>query len=127
MRQFFAAIRDGDMNGLEIVLAEDVIFYADGGGKAPAVREPVRGKAAVGRFILGLARQVTKSGCQVDHMRVNGQPAIRVATPTGALLGVASLDIRDGQIAAVYNQINPDKLSHLGPTATLDAQVAGDS
>src|SRR5262249_24150041 len=40
---FFAATRDGDMDGLQSLLAADVAVYADGGGKAPAAMRPIVG------------------------------------------------------------------------------------
>lgn len=119
--RFFAAVRDGDLAGLEAVLASDVVMYADGGGKAPAVRKPVRGAVQVGRFILGLARQVNRLGFRLEPVHVNGQPGARVSSPDGAVLGVVSLEIRDGRVRTVYNQINPDKLGHLGTVGDLTA------
>src|SRR6185369_8384240 len=38
VRGFFAALDAGDVAGLEKLLAEDVVFVGDGGGKAPAVK-----------------------------------------------------------------------------------------
>src|ERR1039458_2128607 len=72
--RFFAAVRDGDLAGLEAMLSDDVVFYGDGGGQAPAVREPVRGPARVARFVLGLARQARRLGIQLEPVQVNGQP-----------------------------------------------------
>src|SRR3954471_334089 len=39
--RFFAAARDGDVEGLEQLLAQDVVMYGDGGGKAPAAGRPL--------------------------------------------------------------------------------------
>ncbi|MBD0281550.1 MAG: RNA polymerase sigma factor SigJ, partial [Thermoleophilaceae bacterium] len=36
-RRFLAATRDGDLEGLEALLAEDVVLHGDGGGKVPAL------------------------------------------------------------------------------------------
>jgi hypothetical protein len=44
---------------------------------------------------------------------VNGQPGAQVSDPSGAVLGVLSLQIADGQIQALHNVLNPDKLRHL--------------
>ena len=117
--QFFAAIRDGDLGGLESVLADDVVFYGDGGGKAPAVRKPVRGATQVARFLLGLARQANRLGCRLEPARVNGQPGVWISSHDGAVLGVLALGIGDGGVVTAYNQINPDKLAHLGTVGDL--------
>jgi NADPH:quinone reductase-like Zn-dependent oxidoreductase len=34
--RFFAAVTDGDMDGLVELLADDVVVYGDGGGKGPS-------------------------------------------------------------------------------------------
>ncbi len=121
--RFLAAARDGDLRGLEAMLAGDVVFYGDGGGKAPAVRKPVRGAAQVGRFLLGLARQASHLGFRLEPVRVNGELGARASSRDGAILGVLSLGIRDGRILAIYNQVNPDKLGHLGTAGDLTAPV----
>ena len=36
-RRFFAAVQEGDLGGLESLLAEDVVLQGDGGGKVPAL------------------------------------------------------------------------------------------
>lgn len=124
--RFFAAARDGDLAGLEAVLAEDVVFYGDGGGRAPAVRKPVRGPGQVARFILGLAGQASRLGFRLDSMAVNGQPGAMVSSPDRGILAVLSLEIRDDRITAIYNQINPGKLGHLGTVGDLTALLAGE-
>lgn len=124
--RFFAAVRDGDLAGLEAVLANDVRFYADGGGKVPAVREPVSGPVQVGRFVLGLARQANRLGFRLEPVRANGHPGAQVSSPDGAVLGVVWLEIRAGRVRTVYNQINPDKLGHLGPVGDLTGLLAGE-
>jgi ketosteroid isomerase-like protein len=123
--RFLAAVRDGDLAGLEAVLADDVVLYGDGGGKAPAIRKPVRGAMQVGRFVLGLARQADRLGFRLEQVHVNGQPGAQVFSSGGDILGVLSLGIRDGGVVAVHNQINPDKLGHLGAVGDLTTLLAG--
>ena len=60
--RFFDACQSGDLAGLEKVLAEDITFIGDGGGKAPALRAPVDGRRRVARFLLGLFRVATAEG-----------------------------------------------------------------
>ena len=122
--RFFAALREGDMSALEAALADDVVFYGDGGGKAPAIRRPMRGALQVGRFVLGLARLAERLGFVLVPVHVNGQPGAQVFSAGREILGVLSLEIGDGHIVAVHNQINPDKLKHLGAVADLTTLLA---
>jgi len=117
--RFFAAIKDGDLAGLEKVLADDVVFYGDGGGKAPAIRRPMVGLVAVARFLLGLMRSGDRLGVVLEETEANGQPAARFLGPDGAVLGVLSLETDGSQIVGLRNQINPDKLGHLGQVGDL--------
>lgn len=123
--QFFAAARGGDLAGLERLLADDVVFYGDGGGLAPAVRKPVHGTVQVARFVLGLGAQANRLGFRQDQARVNGQPGAVARSADGAILAVIALGIGDDRIRAIYNQINPGKLGHLGPAGDLTALLVG--
>lgn len=110
---FLAACRDGDLTALERMLAEDVVFHGDGGGKVQAIARPVHGRVQVARFILGVMRQGNKQGVRLDPVVVNGQPGFRAVGPDGATFAVLALQIVDGHIQDVFNQLNPDKLLHI--------------
>jgi RNA polymerase sigma-70 factor (TIGR02957 family) len=111
--RFFAACRDGDLAGLERLLAEDVQFQGDGGGKAPAVRRPVIGRVQVARLVLGLMRQVRHNALRLEPVAVNGQPGARIFDRDGRTVSVLALDIAADRVRGVYNVLNPDKLRHL--------------
>src|SRR5215203_5026537 len=49
--RFFAAAEEGDLAGLEALLAQDVVLHGDGGGKAPALARAVHGRARVVRTL----------------------------------------------------------------------------
>jgi RNA polymerase sigma-70 factor (ECF subfamily) len=123
--QFLAAITEGDVAGLERLLADDVVFVGDGGGRAPAVQKPMIGSLSVTRFLLGLMRQGERFGVRLDLVDANGQPALRTRAADGALLGVMTIDIDAGQIVRLHNVLNPDKLCHLGPVGDLTALLGG--
>src|SRR5205823_6318958 len=58
LEQFMRASGSGDLAGLTAMLTEDVVFWADGGGKVRgAALHPVRGRDAVGRFVLGVSER----------------------------------------------------------------------
>ena len=50
--RFFAAAEEGDLEGLEELLAHDVVLHGDGGGKAPAIKRAVHGRAKVARTLI---------------------------------------------------------------------------
>jgi RNA polymerase sigma-70 factor (TIGR02957 family) len=120
--RFFAAVEQGDLGGLEAMLAEDVELHGDGGGKAPALARPVQGRPRVARTLVAWARAADRfGGATVRRVVVNGQPGAMVLDPEGKLINVMALEIARGRIRAVNSVVNPDKLRHLGPTADLDA------
>jgi hypothetical protein len=55
----------------------------------------------------------------VEPVQTNGQPGARFLSRDASLLGVMSLEIEDGRIRSLTNQINPDKLRHLGRVGDL--------
>src|SRR5215216_4943495 len=61
-RRFFAAIDQGDTEGLVGMLATDAVLHGDGGGKAPALAGPLHGAERIARFLVGLARRGRVAG-----------------------------------------------------------------
>jgi len=120
--RFFAAAEEGDLEGLEELLAHDVVFRGDGGGKAPAAARAVHGRVKVARLLIAGLRVVARvGGVTTRREEVNGQPGALFFDRGGRLLGVMILDIAEGQIQGVSAIVNPDKLRHLGPVADLRA------
>lgn len=113
--QFLRACSSGDLDGLQRLLAEDVTFYADGGGKAAAVTSPVRGRVAVARFVLGLTRYAGAHGLRIEPVVVNADAGARLLAADGTTLAVLALHITHGTVRSLYNVVNPDKLRHLSP------------
>ena len=106
---FALAWRTGDMGALLGVLDRDVVLTADGGGKVPAVRQPVRGSELIAKLFLGWYRAT--SGAWGREVRVNGEPGLLVFD--GTYLGVFSFTVDQGAITAIHVVRNPDKLRHL--------------
>lgn len=110
---FFAASREGDTGRLGALLAEDVSFYADGGGKRPAVARVMRGADEVARTLAAIAR-LTRGhrGTLLNYAWVNGLPGY-VSREADGVLQTTALLIEGGRVRAVYVMRNPDKLRHL--------------
>jgi RNA polymerase sigma-70 factor (TIGR02957 family) len=119
--RFFAAAEDGDLQALEELLAHDVVFRGDGGGKAPAAAHALHGRARVARTLGAGLRALTRFGITTRREEVNGQPGALFLDREGRLIAVMSLDVAEGQIQGVSAIVNPDKLQHLGPLADLRA------
>jgi RNA polymerase sigma-70 factor (ECF subfamily) len=113
---FFTASRSGDLAGLKAMLAADVTFVADGGGKRPAGPAPIVGREAVLGFIERLARLLMSRPTElIRYATINGLPGFVTREADGELQTTA-LEIRDGRIVGVYVMRNPDKLRRLGAT-----------
>jgi RNA polymerase sigma-70 factor (TIGR02957 family) len=119
--RFFAAAEEGDLEGLEALLAHDVVLRGDGGGKAPAVKRALHGRAKVARTLISGLRAGARFGFTWHRREVNGQPGALALDREGKLLGVMILDVAEGQIQGVSAIVNPDKLRHLGPVGDLRA------
>jgi RNA polymerase sigma-70 factor (ECF subfamily) len=110
---FFHASRSGDMTALGTLLAADVSFHADGGGKRPALLRPIFGFDAVMDALGRLAAIVKNQRSQlVRATTINGLPGFISLEADGEIQSTA-LAIEDGKIAGIYVVRNPDKLKHL--------------
>ncbi|HWK68828.1 MAG TPA: RNA polymerase sigma-70 factor [Rhizobiaceae bacterium] len=117
--RFFDCVQSGDLCNLVKLLADDVVAYGDGGGKAPQWSRPVSGVVPVGRLFAGLGRQIASRGLQLEPCQVNGQPGAIVRDGQGRLVNVLALEIDAVAVRTIRSVINPDKLRHLGPVADI--------
>ncbi len=122
--RFFAATDQGDLAGLEALLAADVELAGDGGGKAPALARPLRGRTRVARLLINsiVARRPDVS---LRLAEVNGSPGALYLDAQQRLICVMALEIAGGQITSIRSVVNPDKLKHLGPVADVTSLVTG--
>jgi RNA polymerase sigma factor (sigma-70 family) len=120
--RFFAAVEQGDLAGLEALLAHDVELTGDGGGKVPTLARPLRGRSHVARMLINsvVARLPEVS---LRLAEVNGGPGALYLDGRRRLIGVMALDIAGGQITSISSIVNPDKLKHLGPVGDFTSLV----
>jgi RNA polymerase sigma-70 factor (ECF subfamily) len=90
LERFLAAAEEGDLEGLEAMLAEDAVLYADGGDKAIAAQRPVHGAAVIARYLAGVAQVRRAFGdYEMRLVRVNGQPGRLLLGPAEPAFGDA--------------------------------------
>jgi len=118
-RRLFEAAAGGDMDALLGMLAPDVVFHGDGGGKAQAVGKPLAGRQRVMRLLVGMLRRGQMLGASLRLAWVNGQPGAVMYDAEGLVVSVVELDVADGVVQAIHSVLNPDKLGHLGPVSDV--------
>ena len=115
-RRFFAAVEQGDLAGLETLLAHDVQLTGDGGGKVPALARSLHGRDRVARTLINWIRAGARApGASMRPVDVNGGPGALFLDGEQRLVAVWALEIAGGQIAGISSIVNPEKLTHLGP------------
>ena len=120
--RFFAAAEQGDLAGLEALLAARRKLTGDGGGKVPALARSLRGRNRVARTLINWRRLGARlPGASWRPVEVNGGAGAVFLDAQQRLISVMALDIADGQIASISSVVNPDKLRHLGPVGDFRA------
>ena len=107
------------MDALLGMLAPDVVFHADGGGKSQALGKPLHGRERVARLLAGLFRRGRYLGASLRLAWVNGQPGAVGYDAAGRVFTVFELEVADDMIPAIRAVVNPDKLSHIGPVSDV--------
>ncbi|GLW09362.1 DNA-directed RNA polymerase sigma-70 factor [Microtetraspora sp. NBRC 13810] len=115
VEEFLAAATSGRTEQLVRLLTEDATSIGDGGGKVPARAKAFEGAVAVAKFLRGLfrpgeAKRALVGGTpEVQAWTANGEPAV-VVVLNGRVIGIMCLEVTAEGIAALRNQVNPDKL-----------------
>ena len=113
--RFFDALRDGDVDALQELLAADVAMVGDGGGKAPAFARSVVGAVKVTRVLGAMFPALAVIDASLERRELNGQPGAILRDRDGRVVGTMSLEVLGDRIQTIRSVANPDKLGHLGP------------
>jgi RNA polymerase sigma-70 factor, ECF subfamily len=109
---FHAALVNGNLPALAQILAEDAVFYSDGGGKRNAALNPLYGKDKILRFVAGLAAKGwLRTPLRVEPVLINGSHGFVMHTEEG--IETLAIDVAGDSVAAIYAIRNPDKLRHV--------------
>ena len=110
--RFQQAAQSGDVASFARMLAKDVELIADGGGKAYAALNPIRGRDKVVRFLAGLGAKFGAPRA-VRPLRLNGGDGLLIVERDGGLQ-TWSIDWNaEGEVQTIYAVRNPDKLERL--------------
>ena len=118
--RFFEAVRQGDPALLQKHLAADVVFAADSGGRAAAVRRQVTGVRAVSRLMAGIWRYSADPAWRTEVADINGETAL-VVILAGRLETVFIFSTDADRITAIRAVRNPEKLAWLAEHIGLRA------
>src|SRR6266699_439198 len=112
---FQQALQAGEMTALMNLLAEDVTFWADGGGKVKGVAtRQLCGRDVVAPFMLSnspIFRNSLPADSRVELAEVNGQPALVTRSGEQAF-AVLTIDVEADRIKTIRFVANPEKLAH---------------
>ncbi|MGC3979723.1 MAG: RNA polymerase sigma-70 factor [Steroidobacteraceae bacterium] len=119
--RFVQAIMSHDKEGMMQLLATDVAWVSDGGGKTHAALKPVLGNDAVARFVMGVIGSRVQQAV-FRYVDVNGETGLALYFE-GRLIAVISIRTDGARILEVFSILNPEKLSQIGVPFRLVSEV----
>jgi RNA polymerase sigma-70 factor (ECF subfamily) len=109
LRRFVEALHADDEGTLLTLLAPQVTFTSDSGGKVSAARKTVVGAQRVARFLLGVQRRWgVWNTTRIES--INGEPSL-VSEWRGGLFATTSFETDGARVLAMFRVLNPDKLA----------------
>ncbi|WP_317493733.1 RNA polymerase sigma factor SigJ [Haloechinothrix sp. LS1_15] len=117
LERFMHALMNGDVDTVTHLLHPDVVLIGDADGKARTALQVVTGADKIARFAFGLRAQYSAEALAGGRLvLVNGDLGMYFPPHPGDTEHRAldarlhTIAVRDGSIAAFYDQANPDKL-----------------
>jgi RNA polymerase sigma factor (sigma-70 family) len=115
VNRFLNSLEQGNVNQLKSLLTEDVMFIADGGGKAVAFKHPVQMLDNVANVLLDgfkSLRSNFQGSFHFETARLNDETSI-VIRIDGETVAVLFMQFRSGKLAKMFAVRNPDKLTRV--------------
>ena len=102
-----------DAGRIAELLAPDVIFHSDGGGRVPAALNSILGSDKVSRLLMGLLRK-QQAGGNVTYRPtdINGRTGLLILVNDAVDTAVV-FECDDKHITAIHAVRNPDKLARM--------------
>ena len=113
LENYIETIRQRDIHKLENMLADDIVLFADGGGKVKVVANTCTGAAAVAQVVLR-AYHTYQSKSRILFTWINYQPAFLYYNK-GRLVACQVFDIAlsSSKILQINTILDPEKLKNL--------------
>ncbi|MFJ1765345.1 sigma-70 family RNA polymerase sigma factor [Amycolatopsis sp. NPDC088138] len=120
LEKFVTALLAGDIGAVVELLHPDAVLVGDSNGKGRTTRQLMLGADKIARFFIGLMRKYEpESVSRGAPVLVNGDVGFYLP-PMPGREGFLALDehvqamsVRDGKIVAIYDVVNPDKLTRI--------------
>jgi RNA polymerase sigma-70 factor, ECF subfamily len=121
IEKFLTAVAAGDLDAVIGVLHPDALLIGDANGKAHTSRRVMVGADKIARFTIGLLKLYGAAQVGTGQLvLVNGD--IGLAFPESPTTDdakrpvdrrVTTLTVKDGKVVAIYDIVNPDKLTRM--------------
>ena len=116
LKAFIAAAQEGDLAGLEVLFASDIVSWSDGGGVVRAARTAVSGRERVAKFISAFASHFW-TGVKLVWVTANGQASVLISRD-GAVVTLVTIDASAQGIGQILWMMRPSKLTAISPHAS---------
>lgn len=122
--QFIQAVESGDLEGLLELLDQDVVLWADGGGKVRgAINRPLEGSQAVTKFLAASPRLIPEPLVH-EMVEVNGEPALILRTGNQTRIVLTMGLNHANKINVIHVVGNPDKLARFDQVLRKSKEAA---
>ena len=99
-----------------MLLAHDVVFRGDGGGKVPAAIRAIHGRAKVARVLIAGMRVLARFGLSTRREDVNGQPGALYFDRDGKLVSsIYMVPMKDLEAKKAFDDLGvaKEKVDHV--------------